>query len=178
MAYDDPDDLDPEANDDGTGRVTLSRDQIRSMERDAKAARAAQRELAFVKAGIDTDSPLGKMFTAAYEGPLDREAINTAWTAVAPAAPPPPADDTPPPAGETPPPADDGAEFERERQRLAADGAGDTGTPPDRDPRKTAIEGGHKMMAEGRSRDEAMAQAFSDLAGAAAAGDSRVIYNP
>ncbi len=117
MAYEDPDDLDPEANDDGTGRVTLTRDQIRSMERDAKTARAAQRELAFVKAGIDTDSPLGKMFTAAYEGPLDREAINTAWTAVAPSAPPPPADDGTPPAGDPPPPADDGAEFERERQR-------------------------------------------------------------
>lgn len=175
MAYEDPSTIE-DPGDDGTGRVTLSRDQIRSMERDAKAARQAQRELAFVKAGIDTDSDLGRLFSTAYEGELDREAIQAAWAKIAP-APAPPTDPVtePPPSASTDPAA---AEFEEERRRLAQGGAGDDGTPPDRDPRKTAIEAGHKMMAEGHSRDEAMAQAFSDLASAAAAGDGRVIYTP
>lgn len=176
MAYDDPENLDPESTDDGTGKVTLSREQIRSMERDAKAARAATRELAFVKAGIDTESPLGALFSAAYDGPLERDAIVEAWKAVAPAPPAPPANDSTPPAGEaTPPAGDDGAEFERERQRLAQEGLGDTGTPPDRDPRRVAVETGQKLLSEGKSRDEAMAEAFSIIAGGAAAGDSRVI---
>lgn len=40
-------------------------------------AEAAKRELAFAKAGIDTDSKQGKMFVKAYDGDLDKTAIKT-----------------------------------------------------------------------------------------------------
>lgn len=176
MAYQDP--ANPDPNDDGgqPGQVTLSRDQIRSMERDAKEARAAKRELAFVKAGIDTDSALGKLFFTAYEGALETEAIQAAWKDIAPAPPAPPAGDPPPPDPDPGPGAQD---FAAERDRIANGGSADDGAPPpERDPRKVAIEDGIRLMAEGKSRDEAMADAFSTLAGAAASGDPRVIYNP
>lgn len=38
-------------------------------------AEAARRELAFIKAGVDTDSKLGKLLMRTYEGELDVEAI-------------------------------------------------------------------------------------------------------
>lgn len=174
MAYQDP--SDPQDQNDGS-QITLSREQIRSMERDAKEARAAKRELAFVKAGIDTDTPLGTLFATAYEGPLDKEAIETAWKAVAP-APAAPSEPPPPAAEEEPPPPAADASFEEERRRLAAGSDGDDGTPPDRDPRKVAIETGQKLLQDGKSREDAMAEAFSSIAGAAAAGDSRVIWSP
>ncbi len=36
---------------------------------------AAKREMAFVKAGIDTDTKLGKMLLRTYEGELDKDSI-------------------------------------------------------------------------------------------------------
>lgn len=179
MAYNDPDDFDDQ-NDDGEdpSRVTLSRDQIRSMERDAKKARLLEKENAFLKAGIDTETPLGALLFQAYDGPLEADAIRDAWGKVAP-APAPPAEGTPPASEASTPPADaDQQAFQEERRRLAAGGTGDDGTSPDRDPRKVAIEDANRLMAEGKSRDEALAEAFSSIAGAAAAGDSRVIWSP
>lgn len=40
-----------------------------------READEAKRELAFAKAGIDTDSPKGRMFVKAYDGELDGAAI-------------------------------------------------------------------------------------------------------
>jgi hypothetical protein len=41
-------------------------------------AESAQRELAFVKAGIDPNSPMSKYFMKGYDGELDPEAIRQA----------------------------------------------------------------------------------------------------
>lgn len=63
------------------GRNPL-REQMRKMERDMKALReqaesgtAATRELAFVKAGVDTDTPLGQLIRDGYKGEMTTEAI-------------------------------------------------------------------------------------------------------
>lgn len=61
--------------------VRMKREDIQALE--AAAARAkdmdvVQRELMMTKAGIDTDTPMGKMFFKAYEGDLTKEAIATA----------------------------------------------------------------------------------------------------
>ena len=76
-------DLD-EPTDDRT--VTLTRQQIRSLERDAKQARKAaeeaaalKRENAFIKAGINPDSdPKLQYFVDGYKGDITAEAIRTA----------------------------------------------------------------------------------------------------
>lgn len=74
-----------EQTDDRT--VTLTRQQIRSLERDAKQARkaneeaaATKRELAFVRAGIDPDDPKLKYFAKGYDGEINADAIRAAAT--------------------------------------------------------------------------------------------------
>jgi hypothetical protein len=50
---------------------------------DAKAQLASlQRESAFMKAGVDLDTPLGKMFAKGYDGELSVDAIKQAGSAV------------------------------------------------------------------------------------------------
>lgn len=179
MSYNDPDIyLDDQHEDvqDDPRQVTLSRDQIRSMERDAKQVRTLRRENAMLKAGIDVNTPLGTLFLNAYEGELETDAIRDAFHKIAPPAPVTATEAEEPdmaPVGDN-----DDAQFAEERQRLASGGLGDDGHTIDRDPRKVAIELGNKMLADGKSREDAMASAFSSMAGAAAAGDSRVIWNP
>ena len=69
-----------------------SRQFVRDLEKQAKAgkaaareaneakaeANAAKRELALLKAGIDTNSPTGKLFVKAYDGEISVEAIKAA----------------------------------------------------------------------------------------------------
>ena len=61
------------------------RARMRELEAEVKAAReqlaaaqAAQRELAFVKAGVDLTTPVAKYFVKGYEGELDPEKIRAA----------------------------------------------------------------------------------------------------
>ena len=61
-------------------RKRLERDAQRSKAEATTAlaeAAVAKRETAFLKAGVDVESPLGKMFTKGYEGELSVEAIKT-----------------------------------------------------------------------------------------------------
>lgn len=74
---------DDEAQDQGT-RNPL-RAHMRKLEEEAKAlrdqlaaAQSAQRELAFVKAGVDLNAPVAKYFVKGYEGELSPEAIRAA----------------------------------------------------------------------------------------------------
>jgi hypothetical protein len=173
VTYQDPQDPNPDiddVDDDDPSQVTLSRSQIRAMERDAKETRTLKRENALLKAGIDTTTPLGTLFAQAYEGELSTEAINTAWQAIAP------------PGGAEPGATDTAVHEPTAEERAFADeragmasGAGDDGVPPDRDPRKVAVEEGLAALEGGAGRDEAMAMTFSHLAGAASQGDKRVI---
>ena len=52
--------------------------QVKAFEAKAKEAEAAQRELAFVKAGVDPDSAAAKYFVKGYDGELTAEAIRAA----------------------------------------------------------------------------------------------------
>lgn len=84
-ASDDDLDADDDLQDDGGSKVTLDRQRIRSLERDAKQARKAaeenarlQRDLAFIKAGIDTDDPKLAYFVRGYDGEISPDAIRAA----------------------------------------------------------------------------------------------------
>lgn len=78
----------------------------RKLEADAKAGRealaraeaaeagqkAAQRELAMRRAGIDPETPLGSMFSRAHPDLVDVDTIKSEWEKVAPSTAPPAAD--------------------------------------------------------------------------------------
>ena len=52
--------------------------QVKAFEAKAKEAEAAQREFAFVKAGVNPDSAAAKYFVKGYDGELTPEAIRAA----------------------------------------------------------------------------------------------------
>ncbi len=169
MAYPDPDlhnDPDPDPDPDPN-----EPNDIRNLRRKANRADALARENAFLKAGINVETPLGALFAQGYGGELETEAIKTAFAAVSPPAPEPDPDPNPDP---DPVSAEDREAAER-RAALLRGGDPNVDNAPDRDPRKVALEHGEKLLAEGKSREEAMATMFSELASAAAAGDDRVI---
>lgn len=52
--------------------------QVKAFEAKAKEAEAAQKELAFVKAGVDLNNPAAKYFIKGYDGELTPESIRLA----------------------------------------------------------------------------------------------------
>lgn len=83
-AYLDDDDDDDEQ---GGRTVTLKRDQIRQLEKQAKAAteataraEAAERKLAFAEAGLSLADPKMAYFVKGYDGEMTAEAITAAAT--------------------------------------------------------------------------------------------------
>jgi len=72
--------------DDDTGRNPV-RDRMKQLETElaevrAKAAEAeaAQRKLAFIEAGVDINTPTGKLFAKAYDGEFSLDAVKAAAT--------------------------------------------------------------------------------------------------
>ena len=59
-------------------RIRELEQQVKAFEAKAKEAEAAQRELAFVKAGVNPDSAAAKYFVKGYDGELTPEAIRAA----------------------------------------------------------------------------------------------------
>lgn len=83
--YDEYDDTDQYTDDDQGSTVTLSRQQIRAMERDAKQARQAQgeadqlrRELAFARAGGNFTERQQKAVLATLDGDVTADSIRLA----------------------------------------------------------------------------------------------------
>jgi hypothetical protein len=83
MAHDDDQQLDDGSEDDR--QVTLSRKQLKALERRAEAgdkavteAKATARRLAFVEAGVDPKAPSFKYFIAGYDGEETPDAIRKA----------------------------------------------------------------------------------------------------
>lgn len=69
----------------GSSESQPDRKWVRDLEKRAKGAEqakaeanAAKRELAFIKVGIDLDSPQGKLFAKAYDGDYSVEAVRAA----------------------------------------------------------------------------------------------------
>ena len=49
-----------------------------------------KREMAFLKAGVDTDTKVGQLLYKAYDGELDTESIQAEWSELSPVAATPP----------------------------------------------------------------------------------------
>lgn len=160
-------------------------DNIARLREAAKAGRSAlsevdqlKRENALLRTGIDTSTPLGRMFAKSYDGELTVEAISTAAREVGllggddagdqPTTDPyQPGDDTPPPANQ------------QIRDQLAT-GAGapavDTNSDRGPDPTDEAL----RMYQEERKAvgdENARLAAFDRLIVAGANGDDRVIFD-
>ena len=162
--YDDIDD--PEMVEEADNLADLRR----AAKENSKARREAdglKRELALLKAGVDTDSAVGKMFAKGYEGELTKEAVTAAWSEISPNAEPPAAEST----DTVTDPAERAAT--QERTNLAS-GVSQT-IEPTPDPREVGRAAGQKVVADGGSREDGMATHFQHLVAAAIAGDKRVI---
>lgn len=148
------------------------RDAADRSKANATEAEQAKRELALVKAGVDTESPLGKMFHRSYDGELTKEAIQAAWLEVNPGGTP------PEPTTTTTSTPEQTAETQT-RRTLSSGGAGDTpGQEPQEDPVQRGYSEFRERMANGESREKAAGSVFGSLMAAAAAGDERAIVKP
>lgn len=181
MSFIDNDDQDQGVND---NLVTLKRSQIKQLE--DKAAKADQlslvaRENAFLKAGVDFDSPVGQLFAKGYDGDLDPTKIKEAAAAIpgvlkggatAPAA---------TSTGDEAQTAAAAAVSEEERQATAeraALAAGATAVPnaaQELDPREKALKESQQALRKGASEADALGHYFASVAEAAHKGDSRAI---
>lgn len=92
MTTDEDFDIDDEVEQDESEQPTQGKglrkalDREKDEKRKAKAERdEARKELAFLKAGVDTSTPIGALFAKGYDGPTDPESVKAAFAAIAPA---------------------------------------------------------------------------------------------
>lgn len=130
-------------------------------------AEAARRELAFIKAGVDTDSKLGKLLMKTYEGELTPEAIKAEAEEIGAIAAP----------ASQPPAQEEIGEEERAQTRARNDlSAGNTATAADEpDPRKVGFAAFQAARDNGEPRDVAAGAFLAEILKAAHARDPRVI---
>lgn len=144
---------------------------LRAAAADGKRARAeaeaAKRELAFHKAGINTDSTAGKMFMQFYEGDLEAAAIKAGFAELGIG---PPSAEPPPNQQQLTP-----EELAQTQQRAAL--ATESGAPGDgsKHPWDTAYDSFNQARRDGTPVEMAFGAAVGHIIGAANAGDERVL---
>lgn len=140
----------------------------------AKAVPGLERELAFAKAGIDTDTKLGKMLLATYDGELTKEAITAEATDIGlikPAG----SEQAPPPNPEE---AARLAEQQRQQQmQQQMQGGQPAGAepPPEGDPYETALGNFHKDRKNGMTEENAGLAAIDRILDQAGQGNKAVL---
>lgn len=180
------DNLEIEYDDQGNEFVRIPVDQARNQRELARRATAgeqataelaqAQRELAFLRAGIKSDTSIGQLFVKGYEGELTTEAIKAAAAEIpglleAPAQLP--AEGEQQPQGEQQPSDEELAE-QRTRQQLAQ-GTGPNQIPQEKPGVEAASELVTQFRQEGRRQEVAQGLGVAALATAAAKGDKSVL---
>lgn len=137
-----------------------------------------RRELAFAKAGIDTDSKLGSMLFKTWEGDLDDvAAIKAEWAELNPAQAPAPTG--PPETAPTPPGFQDPAQQQQHREMVAGSGtpAGEAGNPGIH-PKEKALD---ILYGQGSSRamplEDRQEAALNEVFSAYFQGDTRVMVD-
>lgn len=137
-----------------------------------------EREVAMLRAGVDSNHPAFSYFNAGYEGKLTTDDIQAEWTKIVGATQQP----TEPPAGEQPP-SDDGTDpaaaeamrqLQEERSKLRADATA-PGEEPSPDPEAEMLAVYHRNRADGRPNVDAQRAGLQVAFDAAAAGDPRIV---
>ena len=109
---------------------------------------AMKREMAFLKAGVDTDTKAGQLLYKAYDGELETEAIQAEWSELVPGT------AAPPPEPETVDATD--TQVAQQRQDLAGDNV-----PPENQT-ESPYDAGHRefkeMMDAGRPKEDSAAR--------------------
>ena len=121
---------------------------------------AMKREMAFLKAGVDTDTKAGQLLYKAYDGDLETEAIQAEWSELVPAA-------AAPPPAETVDTTD--TQVAEQRRDLAGDSV-----PPENQT-ESPYDAGHRefrtMMDEGRPKEDSAARFVHTVLEAAGGAD-------
>lgn len=144
--------------------VRMKREDIQALEQSAAAAKEVpqlQKELAMARAGVDTESKLGKMFFKTYEGDLTKEAIIAEATEIGLLE---------KQAEQQSIPADE-KDSTKERQTLN-NGATPPGDNPTH-PKDVAIATAKKVIEDGGKYEQAAGAYLTTLVQAHAAGDTR-----
>lgn len=165
----DPTNVEPPEGD-NLAQLRQAADDGRKARADAEAAR---RELAFAKAGIDTDSGVGKLLFSSYTGEPSKEAVLAAAAeyGITPA--------TPEAQHAAPVVSDEERRQSAERAALTTQSEPPAGTGPEPDPREVGLAEFRRARAEGKPTDIAADEFFGRVLEAAyAKGDERVIFDP
>lgn len=181
----DPDDPDADAPPDDPNSPKNLRQAAKDGRKAREEADAANtradnlaKELAFTKAGVNTDTPVGVMFAQTYTGDLTAEAVKEAWAAIESTLASPngdgkEGDDAPANPELQPGEADAGALSQQLAQGTAPD------APSEPDPYEVAAGIADQARKDGATEIDAMAYAFNSVVGAAQKGDQRaIIPNP
>jgi len=127
-----------------------------------------KREMAFMKAGVDTDSKAGQLLFKAYDGELETESIQAEWQELVP---------TPVPV-EQPEPAQDtvtetDTQVSGQRKALAEDSVSVETTT--QSPYEQGLQEFQKSYESGRSKEDSAARFVHTVLEAAGQGDERVV---
>lgn len=126
----------------------------------------ARKALAFLSAGVDVKTDLGKLIMRGYEGDLTPEAIQSFVEALGVTAP-----------AEEPPeekPEEGEKNQTKEREELAGDST-PPGAEPEPDPIATGMKDFREDLSQGMTRDDAASEFLKKMFDAASKGDERVI---
>lgn len=163
------DETDPGAESSENANIRLLREKAAKADEATAAHAALQREVAFLKAGIDTDSKLGKLLFKSYEGDLtDIEALKTEATEIGAIQAAAPAEQA---SAEQSSAEDHEPTGSTQRQELAAGAPADTGEKLH--PWKSAQEVFDRSMSDGETWEHSAGMALNALANAAQSGDVR-----
>jgi hypothetical protein len=170
-------------------REALNRERERraALEGEVAELQQSRREAAFLRAGVDLDSPSGDVVFKAYEGELDPAAIQ-GFAARIPGAlrtgSPPPDDDGA--SGQPAPAPDDGPTPDEQRQARIESGLSGETAPPGAVPEKQlghammdaafAANGGQRVRPSGGMGDRAMAAGLQVLMNRAVDGDPEAVF--
>lgn len=134
---------------------------------EAAALREQNRTLALTVAGVDLESPVGKLFVKANPELTSVDEIKAAWAEVAPQSAPPPADDGP-----------TEAELANQAARQALTTGGQPpGEEPTPDPWPDALAGFRADREKGVRVEQAQKNVLQKIVDAAGAGDERVLFD-
>lgn len=157
---------------DQTETATTESDNMRQLREAAASGAAAKRELAFVKAGLDTDNPLVATVMSTYKGDLTKDAVVAFATELGLIGND--AEPEPDPASQDEARRDELVDAHHQREQLKdADrpNTGDDRAPED--PHLRGLKSFREAMAEGHTREEAAAEYFGSVLQGAKEGDPR-----
>ena len=136
------------ADDQDYGGIKELRDAADRGRKASQELDAMKREMAFMKAGVDTDSKAGQLLYKAYDGELETEFIQAEWQELVPAA------AAPPPEPETVDAID--TQVASQRRDLAEDAV-----PPENQT-ESPYDAGHRefkeMLDAGRPKEDSAAR--------------------